>query len=207
MLSLRLAERSTTGSESAAVPLEPGEGSNRRGSSGNGGTATNMNTNEVIANLAVGSPLGSYAPVHAGALDRVAAGLARALDELLTVPLGGAGRLLDHARQGQPGDPELVIQVAFDVRAAAHAVELAVAAGELELNVFEPVVARHLVGALGELGRAADLFATRCIDGLEWAAARVTENLRGSLGDLVDLAARDGYERATEASRRLGPLR
>ena len=125
-------------------------------------------------------------------------------------PVGGIGELrLPAVQVGSsimPGKvnpviPEAVIQVAFDVRAATHAVELAVAAGELELNVFEPVVARHLLGALAELGEVADVFASRCVDQMEWDAGRVAENLRGSLSHLVELAGSDGYERATQAAR------
>ncbi len=124
-------------------------------------------------------------------------------------PIGGIGEVhLPSVQVGSsimPGKvnpviPETVMQVAFDVRAAAHAVELAVAAGEVELNVFEPVVARHLLGGLDELGRGARLFAERCVDGLHWDAERVAANLRGSLGGLVDLAGTAGYEEATRAA-------
>ncbi len=126
-------------------------------------------------------------------------------------PSGGIGEVvLPKALVGSsimPGKinpviPELVMQVAFDVRAAAHAVELAVAGGELELNVFEPVIARHLLGALDELAKVGPLFAERCVDGLAWDPERVGANLRGSLSDLVRLAEREGYDAASAEARR-----
>jgi aspartate ammonia-lyase len=125
-------------------------------------------------------------------------------------PVGGIGEMhLPAVQVGSsimPGKvnpviPETVIQVSFDVRAAAYAVELAVGAGELELNVYEPVVARHLLGALAELGDVAVVFATRCVDGLAWDAERVGDHLRGSLGALVEMAGREGYEHAADAAR------
>ena len=128
-------------------------------------------------------------------------------------PVGGIGEVhLPAVQVGSsimPGKinpviPETVVQVTIDVRAAAQAVELAVAEGELELNVFEPVVARHLLGALDELAAVATLFAERCVDDLSWDHERVAANLRGSLGDLVDLAAHRGYDEASRAAHERG---
>jgi aspartate ammonia-lyase len=127
-------------------------------------------------------------------------------------PTGGIGEVqLPKALVGSsimPGKinpviPELAMQVAFDVRAAAHAVEMAVGGGELELNIFEPVVARHLLGALGELAALGPIFAERCVDGLVWLPERTAQNLSGSLAGLVDMAGRDGYDAASrEAQKR-----
>lgn len=127
-------------------------------------------------------------------------------------PTGGIGEVqLPGALVGSsimPGKvnpvlPELAMQVAFDVRAAAHAVEMAVGGGELELNIFEPVVARHLLGALDELARLGPLFAERCVDGLVWNTERTAANLSGSLAGLVTMAGRDGYDAASrEAQKR-----
>lgn len=126
-------------------------------------------------------------------------------------PSGGIGEVvLPKALVGSsimPGKinpvvPELAMQVAFDVRAAAHAVEMAVAGGELELNIFEPVIARHLLGALDELGKLGPIFAERCVDGLAWDKDRVGAHLRGSLSGLVLMAEREGYDAASDRARR-----
>jgi aspartate ammonia-lyase len=126
-------------------------------------------------------------------------------------PVGGIGELrLPAVQVGSsimPGKinpviPEMAMQVAFDVRAAARAVEMAVAGGELELNIFEPMVARHLLGALDELARLGPLFATLCVDGMEWAPERVTANLRGSLASLVNMAEKEGYDAASREAKK-----
>jgi aspartate ammonia-lyase len=96
---------------------------------------------------------------------------------------------------------ELVLQVGFGVRGCHAVVEAAVAAGELELNVMEPVIARHLLDALRDTGRVAQLFADRCLAGLRWKADAVGEHMAGSYAADVLVAQSDGYERASELRR------
>jgi aspartate ammonia-lyase len=123
-------------------------------------------------------------------------------------PIGGIGEMILPAVQvgssAMPGKinpvvPELIIQLSHRVRGATVAVEAAVADGELELNVMTPVVALELLGTLGEVGRAARLFADRCVAGLAWSSDRIARNLRGSLTDAVVLAEESGY--ATSSAR------
>ena len=140
----------------------------------------------------------------------VMAKVANDLRLLSSGPLGGIAEVrLPAVQVGSsimPGKvnpviPELVMQVAFEVRGAANIVEAAAAAGELELNVMEPVVARHLLGALHDVATVSRLFADRCIAGLEWQKATIARHLSGSLADRVDLARTDGYAAAVRNSR------
>ena len=100
-----------------------------------------------------------------------------------------------------PVMPELVLQVGLEVRGCHAVVEGAVARGELELNVMEPVIARHLLDALRDSGRVAHLFAERCLAGLQWNLGTVAAHLAGSFAADVIAAGRDGYE---AAARRRG---
>jgi aspartate ammonia-lyase len=118
-------------------------------------------------------------------------------------PVGGIGEVRIPAVQVgsslMPGKvnpviPELVIQASFEIRGAAHVVELAVAAGELDLNVMEMVVARHLLAALVQLGEVASLFASRCLAGLEWERAAVDRHLEGSRAAAVERALESGHD-------------
>jgi aspartate ammonia-lyase len=81
-------------------------------------------------------------------------------------------------------------------------VEGAVAGGELELNVMEPVIARHLLDALRDSGRVAHLFAERCLAGLRWNLDTVGEHLAGSFAADVLAAQRDGYDAAARGRAR-----
>jgi aspartate ammonia-lyase len=82
--------------------------------------------------------------------------------------------------KSNPVIAEHVIQASFEIRGAMHVVESAVAAGELDLNVMEPVIARHLLEALEQLATVSDTFASRCLAGLEWDRASVERHLQGS---------------------------
>jgi aspartate ammonia-lyase len=136
--------------------------------------------------------------------------LARDLRLLSSGPRGGIGELRlpavavgSSAMPGKinPAIPELVMQVSFELRGRAQTIELAVAAGELELNVMEPVIARALLEGAHDCAAVLDRFAARCLEGLEWDAGRVAANLGGSLAGAVELAARSGYEAASRAAR------
>src|SRR5207253_2873764 len=131
--------------------------------------------------------------------------LAQDLRVLSSGPFGGLGEIrfppVQVGSSCMPGKvnpviPELVLQIGFEVRGACHTIEAAVAAGELELNVMEPVVARALLGSLHDGGRAAALFAERCLAGLEWDTETVERNLQGSYAEALALAATDGYDAA-----------
>ena len=91
------------------------------------------------------------------------------------------------------------MQVSYEVRGMATTVETAVAAGELELNVMEPVIARHLLGSLHDVGAVARIFGDRCIAGLRWNGATLAEHLGGSLQGAVEDMAEQGYTAVARA--------
>jgi aspartate ammonia-lyase len=137
----------------------------------------------------------------------VTAQAAQDLRFLSSGPIGGIGEVVLPAVQVgssmMPGKmnpviPEFVLQVGFEVRGARHIIEAAVAAGELELNVMEPVIAKHLLAALEEAGRAARCFADACVAGVEWNLETTSAHLRGSLMGAVALAADSGWEAAAQ---------
>ncbi len=142
----------------------------------------------------------------AGALERtmvVAAKIAQDFRFLYSGPVGGIGELeLPVVQPGSsmmPGKanpviPEFVIQTSFAVRGARHAIECAVAAGELELNVMEPVIAKTLLEAFSDSGRALRTFADRCVSGLEWNREVTKAHLTGSLLDAVGEVADAGWD-------------
>nr|WP_174257668.1 lyase family protein [Phytoactinopolyspora alkaliphila] len=126
-------------------------------------------------------------------------------------PVGGPAEVVLPALQNgssiMPGKvnpviPELVIQLSYRVRGNAHTAELAVAAGELELNVMGPVALDALLTCLTDIRDAATYFAEKCIDGLQWDRRATEHALSGSLDGLVDLASANGY---TAASRQAEP--
>ncbi|MEO6998183.1 MAG: lyase family protein, partial [Terracoccus sp.] len=132
--------------------------------------------------------------------------IARDLRLLSSGPVGGLGELRLPPRQAgssiMPGKvnpviPELVIQLSQRVRGCGHTVDLAVAAGELELNVMEPVILDALITMLEDLADAARFLAHACIDGMEWNRVGLERGLAGSLDHLVEVATDQGYANAS----------
>ena len=83
-------------------------------------------------------------------------------------PARPAARLVDHARQGQPGDGRgrrprwRRRSSATTPRSRSPASQ-----GNFELNVFMPMMARNLLESIRLLANVSRLFADRCVDGIE----------------------------------------
>lgn len=93
-----------------------------------------------------------------------------------------------------PAIPRLVIQASFAIRAAAFAVNLAVADGEPDINGHSPVVVANLSPALTELSSVIGLFAEKCVDTLSWNPARLAELNAYPFDTLITEAEHAGYD-------------
>ncbi len=100
-----------------------------------------------------------------------------------------------------PSIPEAVQMACFQVAAHDHAIALAAAAGELELNVMTPLVADNLAGALEVLARAVRLLRTRCVAGLVVDRRRARALVAGSLIEATALSPYLGYDVTAELVR------
>lgn len=114
----------------------------------------------------------------------------------LTLPAVQAGSSIMPAKVN-PVIPEYVMQVSYRVRGHGHTVDCAVAAGELELNVMEPVILESLTTIFDDITAAAETFARRCVNDLAWTDIHRERNLTGALDQWVELSAAEGYETAT----------
>ena len=93
--------------------------------------------------------------------------------------------------------PEVVNQVAFEVIGNDITVTLAAEAGQLELNVMEPVIAFNLFTSLDMLGRACRTLADRCVDGITANREICRWMVENSIGLVTALNPYIGYERST----------
>jgi len=96
---------------------------------------------------------------------------------------------------------EAVIQVAAQVVGNDTAVALGGLTGQLELNAMIPLITRNLLESIRLLAAAAQLFAERCVDGIEADRERAAELVERSLAMVTVLAPRIGYDRAAEIAR------
>ncbi len=100
-----------------------------------------------------------------------------------------------------PVIPEVVNQVCFDVIGGDVTVTLAAEAGQLQLNVFEPIIAFRLLHALDSLKQAFTVLRTRCVDGITANPDRLRWFVENSIGIVTALVPVLGYERATEIAK------
>ena len=121
-------------------------------------------------------------------------------------PCGGIEELKLPARQHgssiMPGKinpviPEVVTQAAFLVAGNDVTISMAVEAGQLELNAFEPVLFYRLFESLEVLAHAAETFRIRCIDGIATDVEHCRSLLMQSAVIATALCPAFGYEQAT----------
>ena len=100
-----------------------------------------------------------------------------------------------------PVIPEVVNQVCFDVIGGDVTVTLAAEAGQLQLNVFEPVIAYRLLRSISTLRNACVVLRERCVEGITPNPQRMRQFVEQSIGIVTALVPRIGYERATAVAK------
>ncbi|HSH60872.1 MAG TPA: lyase family protein, partial [Acidimicrobiales bacterium] len=97
-----------------------------------------------------------------------------------------------------PVIPEAVCQVVAQVVGNDAAVAFGGAAGNFELNVMMPVMARNLLESIRLLAAVSRLLADRCVDGIEADVERCRRYAESSPSMATSLNAHLGYELAAE---------
>ena len=100
-----------------------------------------------------------------------------------------------------PVIPEVVNQVCFDVIGGDMTVTMAAEAGQLQLNVFEPVIAFRLLSGLSAMTNACKVLRERCITGITANPDRMRQFVEQSIGIVTALVPVLGYEASTVIAR------
>ncbi|MGK7311216.1 MAG: aspartate ammonia-lyase [Candidatus Longimicrobiales bacterium M2_2A_002] len=100
-----------------------------------------------------------------------------------------------------PVIPEMVNQVAFQVIGNDLTVTMAAEGGQLQLNVFEPVIAFNIFQSVDMLTQACIVFRERTVVGIEANRDRIRGLLEQSIGIVTALVPYIGYDRASVAAR------
>ncbi len=100
-----------------------------------------------------------------------------------------------------PGIPEMVDMVGFQVLGHDATVAYAVQAGQLELNVMMPVLAYNVLQPMRLLTQASRVFALRCIAGITANRARGEALAHRSLALVTALAPHIGYLNAAKLAK------
>ncbi|GGQ13603.1 fumarate hydratase class II [Streptomyces virginiae] len=101
-----------------------------------------------------------------------------------------------------PVVPEAVLMVAAQVMGNDATVAVAGAAGNFELNVMLPVMARNLLESIRLLAAASRLLADRTVDGITADEARAREYAESSPSVVTPLNRYIGYEEAAKVAKR-----
>lgn len=96
---------------------------------------------------------------------------------------------------------EVVNQVAFQVIGNDHTISLASEAGQLELNVMEPVLVFNLLQSLSIMNQVFKVFRSYCIEGIEANIEICKQYVEKSVGIMTALNPHLGYEVSARIAR------
>ncbi|AOF92718.1 aspartate ammonia-lyase [Sinorhizobium sp. RAC02] len=102
-----------------------------------------------------------------------------------------------------PVVPEVVNQVAFQIIGYDLTITLASEAGQLQLNVMEPVIAYNALHSIELLTNAIDTLRLRCVAGITANPETCRKHLEASTAIATALAPAIGYERASDLAKQV----
>jgi aspartate ammonia-lyase len=96
-----------------------------------------------------------------------------------------------------PVIPEVVNQVAFQIIGLDNTVAAASESGQLQLNVFEPVIAFNLFSSISMMSNAIATLRTRCVEGITANEEVCRDMVKNSIGIVTALNPYLGYEKSS----------
>ncbi len=149
-----------------------------------------------------------------GVLKRIAAKVSKICNDLRLLSSGPRAGINEiNLPPMQPGSsimpgkvnpviPEVVNQVAFDVIGNDLAITLAAEAGQLELNVMEPLIAYKLFTSINHLTNVLKILRERCIVDITANKERCRLMVQNSIGLVTALVPTLGYEKCSEIAKK-----
>ncbi|QQS35128.1 MAG: aspartate ammonia-lyase [Ignavibacteriales bacterium] len=151
--------------------------------------------------------------IYSSAVKRLAVKLSKMCNDLRLLSSGprtGLGEI--NLPPMQPGSsimpgkvnpviPEVVNQIAFKVIGNDLAVTLAAEAGQLELNVMEPLIVQSIFESIEMLKNGMTTLVHRCINGITANEKRCRELVENSIGLVTALNPIIGYEASTKLAK------
>ena len=100
-----------------------------------------------------------------------------------------------------PVIPEVTNQVCFKVIGNDTTVSFAAEAGQLQLNVMEPIIFEAISESVKWMQRALDTLRVECIDGITINRERCLNMVRNSIGIVTALNPYIGYKNSTKVAK------
>lgn len=164
-------------------------------------------------NLVEATPdTGAYV-IYSSALKRLAVKLSKICNDLRLLSSGPRAGLFEiNLPAVQPGSsimpgkvnpviPEVVNQVCYKVIGNDLTVTFAAEAGQLQLNVMEPVLSHAIMENINFLGNALDTLREKCVVGITANKEVCLEMVRNSIGIATALNPYIGYKNSTEIAK------
>jgi aspartate ammonia-lyase len=167
----------------------------------------------LAPNLVEATPDTGAFVMFSGVLKRVAVKLSKLCNDLRLLSSGPRGGLAEiNLPAMQPGSsimpgkvnpviPEVVNQIAFQVIGNDLTITMAAEAGQLQLNVMQPVIAFNVFQSLDILSAGVRVLTDRCIRGITANTERCRAVVENSIGIVTALVPALGHERADEVAR------
>ncbi|MFK8282323.1 aspartate ammonia-lyase [Capnocytophaga cynodegmi] len=155
---------------------------------------------------------GSYV-IYSSALKRMAVKLSKICNDLRLLSSGPRAGLNEiNLPPMQPGSsimpgkvnpviPEVVNQVCFKVYGNDLTVTFAAEAGQLQLNVMEPVLCQSIIESIVFLERALDTLREKCIVGITANREVCLNMVKNSIGIVTALNPHIGYKNSTKIAK------
>ena len=148
-----------------------------------------------------------------GALKQLAVSLfkiAQDIRMLASGPRSGIGEI--HIPENEPGSsimpgkvnpviPEVVNQVCFKVIGNDLAITMAAEAGQLQLNVMEPVIGFSIMESIQYLTNAMNTLRVECVDGITANVEHLKNEVQNSIGIVTALNPYIGYKASTKIAK------
>jgi len=173
-----------------------------------------VNKKFILAeNLVEATPdTGSYV-IYSSAMKRLAVKLSKISNDLRLLssgPRAGFGEI--NLPKMQPGSsimpgkvnpviPEVVNQVCFKIIGNDLTVTFAAEAGQLQLNVMEPVIVQSVMESIKLLEKAMDTFRTKAIDGITANEEVCLNMVKNSIGIVTALNPYIGYKASSKIAK------
>lgn len=168
----------------------------------------------LAGNLVEATPDAGSSVMYSSALKRLAVKLSKICNDLRLLSSGPRCGLNEiNLPPMQPGSsimpgkvnpviPEVVNQICFRVIGNDLTVTFAAEAGQLQLNVMEPVIVHAIISSIRMLLKGMSRLRTLCIDGITANEGHCRELVMGSIGIVTALNPTLGYENSARIAKR-----
>ena len=168
----------------------------------------------LAGNLIEATPDAGSTVMYSSALKRLAVKLSKICNDLRLLSSGPRCGLNEiNLPPMQPGSsimpgkvnpviPEVVNQICFRVIGNDLTVTFAAEAGQLQLNVMEPVIVHSIISSIRMLLRGMTRLRVLCVDGITANEGHCKELVMGSIGIVTALNPVLGYENSAKIAKR-----